>query len=259
MTPSPLAGRRILVTRPLDQAAALARLIRASGGEPIVFPAIDIGPPVDPAALARTLAGLAAFDIAIFVSPAAVEYGFRAIDAAGGWPAGLRAATVGPATAQSVALRLARRGVTEIIAPVDRFDSEGLLAVPALAQVAGLKIMIFRGGAGRELLGATLVERGATVEYAACYERQPPRADPGPLLERWAREGIDAASFTSSEGLANFAAVIGRDGRALLTATPLFVPHARIAERAQALGAEAVILTAAGDAALVAALEGYLR
>lgn len=259
MSAAPLAGRRVLITRPLDQSHELARLIREAGGEAIVFPAIDIGPPADPTGLARILARLAEFDLAIFVSPTAVDYAFRAIAAIHGasarLPAHVRAATVGPASARV----LADRGVADVIVPADRFDSEGLLAHPALVTVRGARVVIFRGGEGRELLGATLIERGASVEYAPCYERRPPAADPQPLIARWQLEGIDAASFTSSEGLENFAQAIGPAGRALLLATPIFVPHPRIAERAQALGAEAVILTAAGDAALAAALVDFLR
>lgn len=256
MSEKPLAGRRVLVTRPLDQTAILADRIRAAGGEPIFFPAIDIGPPRDRRALDAVLDRLGDYRLAIFISPTAVDYAFRAIAARDlAWPAGLRAAAVGPASARA----LERHGCVEVVVPTERFDSEGLLAHPALADVAGRRVVIFRGGSGRELLGDTLVARGASVDYAACYERLPPASDPAALLARWEREGIDAASFTSSEGFANFAQAIGERGRRLLAATPAFVPHPRIAEAVGAAGVEAVVLTGAGDAALVAALEAYLR
>ena len=46
------------------------------------------------------------------------------------WPRTLRAATVGPASVQA----LARYGVSDVVAPVDRFDSEALLECPEFAE-----------------------------------------------------------------------------------------------------------------------------
>ena len=50
----PLAGKTIVVTRPRDQAGELAGAIAAQGGEALLFPLLEIGPPVDPAPLAAT-------------------------------------------------------------------------------------------------------------------------------------------------------------------------------------------------------------
>ena len=42
MSVGALRGRRIVVTRPASQNEGLAELIRAAGGEPVVFPVIAI-------------------------------------------------------------------------------------------------------------------------------------------------------------------------------------------------------------------------
>ena len=42
MSPSALAGRRVVVTRPAGQTTHMAALIRAAGGEPVLFPALEI-------------------------------------------------------------------------------------------------------------------------------------------------------------------------------------------------------------------------
>lgn len=251
MTGARLRGRRIVVTRPAGQNEHLARLIRAEGGEPIAFPALDIAAPADPRALAAAADRLGAYDLAVFVSPTAVEQAMRVIGAR--WPAGLRAAAVGPGSEQA----LRRHGVSEVIVPAGQFDSEGLLERPELADLAGRRIVVFRGDGGRETLGDTLRRRGATVDYVECYRRIRPGADPTPLLRAWERGEIDAVTISSSEGLERLFDLVGESGRPHLRATPLFAPHPRIAARARALGCEQVVATGPGDAGLVAALGAF--
>ena len=48
----PLAGRTIVVTRPQAQAAPLAEAIAAAGGNPLIFPLLEIAPASDPQPLA---------------------------------------------------------------------------------------------------------------------------------------------------------------------------------------------------------------
>ena len=74
----PLAGVGVIVTRPARQAALLARQLAALDATPIVFPAIVILPPTNRAPLDTAHAALVQYDIAIFVSANAVEYGVPA-------------------------------------------------------------------------------------------------------------------------------------------------------------------------------------
>ena len=52
-----LAGRNIVVTRPLAQAEPLAAMIAAQGGRPFIFPLLEIGPAPDRTGLDQALAG----------------------------------------------------------------------------------------------------------------------------------------------------------------------------------------------------------
>ena len=142
-----------------------------------------------------------------------------------------------------------------MIAPTQRFDSEGLLALPELQDVAGWRVIIFRGDGGRELLGNTLKARGATVEYAACYQRSKTQQDVRELLEA----KPDAITVTSSEALAGLWQMPGKDVQATLRDTPIFLPHQRIAELALQQGWQHVQLTAAGDDGLLSALLAWAR
>jgi len=244
----PLAGARILVTRPARQAAGFAHRISELGGIPVVFPAIVILPPADPAALERAQAALAGYDGAVFVSANAVEYGAPSAER---WPSRLLAFAPGPGTADV----LADLGIANVRVPSTNFDTEGLLALPELAAPAGRRFLIFRGEGGRELLGDTLVARGAHVDYVACYRRAAPDAGAAGFAAVFTQDGIDAVTITSSEGLDNLWAIADEATRAAWRACPTFAPHPRIAARAAALGLEAVT-TRGGDAGLA---DGLLK
>jgi uroporphyrinogen-III synthase len=242
----PLGGRGILITRPARQAGGLAQKIAAVGGAPVIFPALAILPPADAAALARAQAALPTYDCAVFVSGNAVEYG---APPAGTWPAHVLAFAPGPGTAEA----LAAVGVADVRVPTTTFDSEGLLALPEFAAVRGRRVLVFRGDGGREALGDALRERGATVDYVACYRRAPPDGDAKGLAEAFRERRIDAVTITSSEGLDRLWALCDDATRAAWRTCPTFVPHPRIAARAAALGLHAVT-TAGGDPGLLAGL-----
>jgi uroporphyrinogen-III synthase len=216
---------------------------------------IEIRDVKDPWAVTRLVDRLDHFDLAIFVSPNAAERAMKLISARRKFPRRLQVATVGGASVRA----LERFGITGVIAPQGRYDSESLLELPELAAVTGRRVVIFRGEGGRELLGETLRERGAAVEYAECYRRVRPELDAAPLLQVWSGKGIDAITVTSSEGLRNFAEMIGPAGRERLPGTPLFVPHPRIAGAAHGLMVRKAIVTGPGDEGLLTGLTRYFR
>lgn len=241
MAADSLQGRAILVTRPRSQAQRLARLIEAAGGRAELFAAIEIADVPPPAALAR----LHEFDLAIFVSPTAVA---KAMPQVRAWPPALRVAAVGSGTRRE----LEKHGIADVIAPASGADSEALLATPALGDVAGKRIAILRGDGGRALLADTFAERGAQVEYITCYRRLAPR----PPAHGWKPGELAAVTVSSSQGLDNLFEVLDRE---LLRSTPMFVPHARIAERARALAVREVVLAGHSDEEMLDRLVAYFR
>jgi uroporphyrinogen-III synthase len=252
MTAGPLSGRGIVITRPREHALALAGLIRAAGGDPVLFPTLEIMPPDDSAAVAGVIARLSSFRLAVFVSPTAAARGCELVSASA-WPAGLRVAAVGAGTAKT----LERLGCRDVISPPGEADSEALAALPELQDLRDCAVVIFRGQGGREWLRTKLEARGARVEYAECYRRVRPAADAGGLLARWQRGGIEAVSITSAEGLENFIAMLGPTGKGYLCATPVFVPHPRIAAAARELGVRQVLVTGSGDDQTVAEMSAF--
>lgn len=247
----PLAGLKIVVTRPREQAARLMQYIEHSGGMALLFPLLEIAPAADQAALCEQISRIAQFDLAIFISPNAVQYGVAAIRAAGDLPPALKIAAVGQGSAKA----LRELGIADIIVPTENFDSEGLLALPELQSIAGWRVLIFRGDGGRELLGNTLRARGAMVEYVTCYQRSKPQLDVAALL----KNAPDVITVTSSEALDYLWRMLDGRARAALRDMPLFVPHKRIAGLARQQGWRQVLFTGAGDDGLVSGLVAWAK
>ena len=246
----PLAGRGVLVTRASHQAEHLIDLVRQAGGNPIAFPVLEIQDVADLAPFYALVDRIDSFDLAIFISPNAVAKAMNLIAARRILPPHLVVAAIGRGSARE----LKRFGVAQVLAPAMRFDSEALLELLPVPAVAGKAVVIFRGEGGRELLGDTLIQRGARVEYAECYRRARPQAAAGDLLRRWSRNEVAAVTVASSEGLHNLYDMLGKLGRQWLKTTPLFAPHQHIADAARQLGVEHAIATEAGDEGLLAGM-----
>ena len=227
-----LTGFTVVITRPEHQAGPLIQRIQDAGGTVISFPVLAIEAPQHPEPIYEILSDLAHYDLAIFISANAVEYGLRFVVQRGPWPATLTVAAVGAATARA----LEEHQLKVSIAPASGFNSEALLACPELQNVAGKRIVIFRGEGGRELLAETLRQRGAEVRYVEVYRRAKPAADPAVLLDAWSRGAVNAVVVTSNEGLQNFFDLAGAAGQPYLRKTPLLVMSARAVELAKQLG-----------------------
>lgn len=231
--PCDLGGLSVLVTRPEQQAAELCELIQAAHGRPIRFPTLEILGPPDKKAVRAQLADLGSVDLLIFVSANAVRYAFPQMP--DNIPLNLQVAAVGSATART----LDEYGLEPTLVPQGSMDSEGLLAMPQLQQLAGKRILIVRGDSGRELLRDSLQQRGATVEYVEVYRRRVPQRNPANLIRNWAQMA-EAVTVSSAQVLDNLFDMLGEEGAELLRATPLVVPSTRVAEHAAERGCEVI-------------------
>jgi len=246
---APRARPSVVVTRPEGQAGPLIDALRAAGARVIALPGIAIEPvAIEPERVRQWDPDR--FDWTIFTSANAVQY-FPAAQAH--WQS--RVACVGRATARA----LAARGIRADALPEQRFDTEGLLALPELAAPAGQRILIVRGIGGRELLREELQRRGALVTIAEVYRRTRPEA-PEPVLEelRQALEsGTEVITLASSvEVLEGLLAQLPAGTVETLRSRLLVVPGERVARAVQALGWEGPLrlATSADDASMIAAL-----
>lgn len=243
----------MLVTRPRDQAEPLCRLIEAAGGKAIRFPAVEISPLYDDHTCIAATAQLAESDIVIFISANAVRFGVKMLKSAMPYPQ-RQVAAIGRATANA----LRQSEVLVDILPDKCFTSEALLAMPQMQDVAGKKVVIFKGEGGRELLTGTLSDRGACVSTLDVYRRLIPTVNikHDDVLQAWSHGGIDAVIVTSQEIMANLFTLLGEEGRDYLQHTPMVVISERLRQASlqyQVL-APVVVAEEASDDAILAAL-----
>jgi len=204
----PLSNKKIMVTRPAHQAKQLIGLLEQAGATIFCQPLIEIKAIDNPLNAIELVKTLAQTDIAIFISQNAVSHGMNLIKQYGSLPSALQLATIGAGSAKL--LEQAARRPVDII-PQTEYNSEGLLAHPALQDVTNKKITIFRGLGGRNLLAETLRERGAQVSYAEVYQRIQPTINLVELQSTWKTQPIDIVCITSGEGLENLVANISKN------------------------------------------------
>ncbi|MEI7967636.1 MAG: uroporphyrinogen-III synthase [Betaproteobacteria bacterium] len=262
MTPTgghPLAGCAILVTRPEHQAGHLRELIRELGGTPISLPTILIEGLQDQRVLQQVLPRLVDFDFAVFSSSNAASFTFQARPPGLALPDSVRLVAIGSGTAGT----LRRLGMKEVLTPAAGSDSEAVLDLPELQDLGGKRVVIFTGVGGRQLLGNTLEERGATVTVVPCYRRISPGCIPEQARQHLAARRVDAVTITSGEGLVNLYRLLDADRQGsgvagFVRSRPHFVAHPRIADLARQTGVSNIIIAGTADEAMVAAMLGSL-
>ncbi len=209
---TPLAGRRIVVTRPRRQAGALLDALAQLGAEAVPLPLIETVPPEDPRPLDAALRRLDQYQGIIFTSANGVEAFFERAAALGfspSPPAGWLCA-IGPETAR----QLERRGWPPAILP-QRYVAEGILDALAGRSLQNARILIPRAAEARDVLPRELARAGALPEIVAAYRTRIPAGAAALAPELFpvppASPPADAALFTSSSTVRHLAALLGSD------------------------------------------------
>jgi uroporphyrinogen-III synthase len=246
-----LKGIGVLVTRPEHQAHHLCQLIEAEGGAAVRYPALVIKPRPDRAAVRAAVGPADRFDLVIFVSANAARFGADFLDQRRDAPV----AAVGQATAAA----LNGAGYRVSLMPSEGSDSEALLAMRELAHMSGQRVLIVRGSGGRELISEVLTARGAQVQYAEVYTREPARPSAqlqAEVEQLWRQGGISVYAATSVELLEALVGIVTQRCRELMDSTALVTGSRRVAEAASrlGLGSPVVLADAPDDAALTGAL-----
>ena len=237
---------RVIVTRPVEQAAAWVLALRAQGLDAHALPLIGIGALDDPAPLQAAWCTLAQRSMVVFVSPNAVQHFFAQQPAGTGWPAGVLAAAPGPGSVTALrALGMPAEAIVQPAADAASFDSETLWRELASRDWADADVLVVRGasassegggGVGREWLADQLRASGARVDFVAAYRRQPP--EPGPaeselLAQALRHPAAHVWLFSSSEAVARLGQIAPA---AEWSASRALASHPRIADSARRLG-----------------------
>jgi uroporphyrinogen-III synthase len=250
--PAALAGWTVVLTRPAQSARESIDTLHAAGAHAICLPVLEIEA-LEVAPSPNTAHSYAA----IFVSANAVMHGLPRLRATG---LGLNAPCF--AVGETTAAALKTMGQTQVHVPTEGFDSEHLLALPALQDVAGRTIVLVKGEgttAGRTLIEDTLTGRGATIETFVCYRRCTVTPDATQLYD--VLELLDSSRnvvvvVASGESLMALLSAFGQHRNTLQRAV-LAVPHARVAAMAREAGFSRIWIVALSAAGLVESLSGH--
>jgi uroporphyrinogen III methyltransferase / synthase len=195
----PLFGARVLVTRPEGQGDGLAQRLRDAGAEPILVPAIAIGPPSDPAPLAHLASTLHQYDWVVLTSKNGVDALFASLSAQGRDArafGGAKVLAIGTATAAALLARGVRvpaefRGEAAAQALIDELG-EGIRAA---------RIALPRAEVARDVLPDTLGAAGASVDVIPVYRNLPRPEDQARIAELLMSDAIDVITLTAPSTL----------------------------------------------------------
>jgi uroporphyrinogen-III synthase len=257
---------RVLVTRPISEAAPWLAGLTAAGHDAVALPLIEISPVQDVQPLIKAWQDASQWQAVMFVSAAAVKHFFAAVP-----PQALNLApcwATGPGTRKA----LVQAGVPEdCIASPDglsaQFDSEALWQVVAPSVTTEKPVLIVRGtdetdpiseasenvGVGRNWLSQTLQDAGVSVHWVVSYQRGLPiwTADQRHIAQTASNDG-SVWCFSSSQAISFLTRLLPQQD---WSTARCIATHVRIAEAAKEIGFGKISLCRPLVADMVASLE----
>ena len=195
----PLAGLRIVVTRPRAQADEVCRALREAGAMALPVPVISVTPIEEPRALDEAIDRLESYDWLVAASAngaklfldrlARVRPGF---DWSGAAP---RVAAVGPGTAAA----LERQGIHADFVPAAHTGAAVAEELARGQALAGRRVLLPRALEGREEAAGILRSHGAAVDDVPVYRTE--AAEPTDAEVSRLERGADAVLFMSGSAV----------------------------------------------------------
>jgi uroporphyrinogen III methyltransferase / synthase len=243
----PLFGKRIVVTRPREQAAELVEALEQLGATVVEAPTIRIVPPEDFGPLDEACATVGQYDWVVFTSPNGVDYFFQRLLAGPGDMralASVRLCSIGPGTAE----RLARHGLKVDLVPPEYRAEAVVEALRATGGLEGKTILLPRADVAREMLAEELRKSGARVTEVVAYRTVPvdiARDNEPDIYRMLLDRKVDVLTFTSASTVRNFVRLYGTEPVAdLLQPVAIASIGPVTAEAAQQCGIRTTIMPA---------------
>jgi len=202
-----LAGKRVLITRTAEQSAAFSQAIRDLGGQPVIFPVIEVLPPESWAPLDEALARLSTYRWLVLTSRngvTAVGERLAALGLALTHYPDLRVAVVGTATQAA----LAALGRSPDLLPPE-FRGAALPAALGPVLHPGDRLLLPRGNLADPALPVALRSLDVHVDDLIVYRTVRPQVDASPVLADLAAGRIDYVTFTSATTVENLVYLVG--------------------------------------------------
>jgi uroporphyrinogen III methyltransferase/synthase len=197
----PLFGKKIVVTRPEEQAQGLARMLSELGAWVQLFPTIKVIPPRSWGGIDKAITGLSRYDWVLFTSVNGVEFFFQRLSSAkkdARHLSGIQIGVIGPATGDA----LKQAGLIPDLLP-EKYSAEGIVEALEELKIAGKRFLLPRPALARDFLPKKITSLGATVDVVEAYQTVLPEYDDD-RLEGFVQEGpFDMITFTSPSTVDN--------------------------------------------------------
>lgn len=209
----PLFGKRILVTRALEQAGDFTKLLEREGAEPITFPTIKTVAPPSPKPLDRAIKRLSTYDWAIFTSVNGVKYFVERLKKTGydiRELKGVRICAIGPRTEEAVKAL----GIRVDLTPKE-YRAEAIISSLGKRGIKGKRFLLARALKAREILPIEIKRLGGSIDVVPAYKTVRPVKEAGELKGMLSKGGVDVVTFTSSSTVTNFMGLFKKKEEAL--------------------------------------------
>lgn len=212
----PLDGKRIVVTRAIEQARHLKDSLESMGAVVLLLPAVSFSEPADTTELDRAIRALESFDWILFTSANAVRFfanRCRKLGAALGGSEKPQFAAVGPATASAAAAEGCK---------IDYVAKEFLgiaLAREIGESIVGKKVLLPRSDHASRELPEALKAAGAEVTEVMTYHTGGIGAAESGVIDAVREARVDVVSFFSPSAVENLRGELGEEALSRLAAT----------------------------------------
>ncbi len=207
LSTNPLQGRRVLVTRAAEQAAAFTEQLRQRGAQVVECPTISLVGPESWESIDQALKNLASFDWLILTSVNGVRFFFGRMQELGSVIHDLQncmVCAVGPKTAEAVQ----ELGITPDLVP-EQFTGEGVVKAFERINLQGKQVLFPKADGARDLIPQQLRARGAVVVDPVVYRNIIPSDLPETARLALAQQQLDAVVFSSPSTMRNLSVLLG--------------------------------------------------
>ncbi|MEI6667417.1 MAG: uroporphyrinogen-III C-methyltransferase [Acidobacteriota bacterium] len=219
----PLSGKRVVVTRPREQARELVELLEDQGADVLVAPTVRIAPPTGYETLDQACAQIGNYDWVVLPTLAGTEVFLRRLLAGPNDVRSLHGVGI-CAIGQTSVDRFAALGIRVDARPAE-YTPEGIVeALAAERRLDGLRILIPRAEGVRDVLAAELRRAGADVTEVAAYRIV--KVLPGDdgeidLYKKLLEQQVDILLFGNPSTVREFVDIYGADALVDLLRTTL--------------------------------------
>lgn len=195
----PLFGKRIVVTRAMQQAGTFSQKLTELGAEVIELPTIKILPPDTFNPLDDAIEDINSYNFLILTSVNGVNFFFQRIKELKKdirILSGLKICAIGPATKKAIE----DRGVLVDIMP-EKYVAESVIETLKTYEIKGKKFLLARALVARDVIPDEIKKLGGVINVVPVYKTVKPEG----MDEKLASLGkVDVITFTSSSTAKNF-------------------------------------------------------